>query len=418
MKINWFISICGCCWLLFSCEKGEEKAAAAGTVFVDSLLVDASRFQENLEYRRAVQVYEQAIALSVQDRDSFAAATAFHRLGILYRLQSLKVEALDAQQKAGVWGRLVASDSLMVNIWQEKARVFTLMNRKDSAVCYYRLALEAENRFSLWQEWAALCEAEQKNEQAIGLLLAATLKADGAVPEEGWISLCRLYLKKQMPDSAAFFLANVQSIHPKISDYQSRIARQRGDTVLADFHYRTYQRQQNACASQERKESLFNYLYSYQEKELSDKKKADKSQAFWFFLLPVVGIGIYWFVRHRSVQEQQKSKEQPFCSSEIYFRFHNKEEWRPKAEDWEALFLAFHEAYPGFLIRLKKQVPLISQPDLQMCCLIKMNVTPSIIAQLLCCTNAAVSMKRGRLYQKIKGEKGTPEQFDRFIREI
>lgn len=44
--------------------------------------------------------------------------------------------------------------------------------------------------------------------------------------------------------------------------------------------------------------------------------------------------------------------------------------------------------------------------------------SPSTAAMLLCCTNQAISMRRVRLYQKITGEKGTPELCDSFIRDF
>lgn len=69
-------------------------------------------------------------------------------------------------------------------------------------------------------------------------------------------------------------------------------------------------------------------------------------------------------------------------------------------------------------IRLKRKIPKLSEQEWRMCCLIKMEVPPSTAAMLLCCTNQAISMRRVRLYQKITGEKGTPELCDSFIRDF
>ena len=99
-------------------------------------------------------------------------------------------------------------------------------------------------------------------------------------------------------------------------------------------------------------------------------------------------------------------------------RFHRKEEWRAGSKDWEELLQAFNRTYPEFRERLKKKIPKLSEQEWRMCCLIKMDVPPSTMAMLLCCTNQAISMRRVRLYQKMTGEKGTPELCDSFIRDF
>ena len=97
---------------------------------------------------------------------------------------------------------------------------------------------------------------------------------------------------------------------------------------------------------------------------------------------------------------------------------HSKKEWKPVPKDWEELLQAFNRAYPDFRERLKRKIPKLSEQEWRMCCLIKMEVPPSTAAMLLCCTNQAISMRRVRLYQKITGEKGTPELCDSFIRDF
>lgn len=412
-----FFFLLSCFFLLLSCGDGTKVGSSNPVVAVDSLLHQAACLQDRVQLKQAAQVYQKAICQAEQESDSNALLTAFHRLGIVYRLQSLKDSALVMQEKAWEWRNLIVEDSLKADILQEKARLFALQSRDDSASNYFRLALDLENRVELWQEWSAMYEIRKENKQAINLLLLGLSHSDVQIPGEVWLSLCRLYLKRNMPDSAAVYLSHVQSLHPKISFYQSEIAYQRGDTVLAAFHRSRYEREQYALSRQDNTEMLSRHLYAVQSKELAEAKKEVKFPIAWLLLLlPLLGIPAYLFTRRKEivpvVQDQQ------FRSSEIFFRFHRKEEWHPKPQDWETLFVAFNEAYPGFTDRLKKCMPAVSQVDLQMCCLIRMDVAPSIIAQLLCCTNAAVSMKRGRLYQKITGEKGTPEQCDRFIREI
>lgn len=124
------------------------------------------------------------------------------------------------------------------------------------------------------------------------------------------------------------------------------------------------------------------------------------------------------YSRYRQKRNVVSLSEADFRSSEIYLRFHSKKEWKPVPKDWEELLQAFNRAYPDFRERLKRKIPKLSEQEWRMCCLIKMEVPPSTAAMLLCCTNQAISMRRVRLYQKITGEKGTPELCDSFIRDF
>ncbi len=45
-----------------------------------------------------------------------------------------------------------------------------------------------------------------------------------------------------------------------------------------------------------------------------------------------------------------------FWMSDIYYKFHIKEEWRPKDEDWNELFKALDETYDKFTRRLMSVV--------------------------------------------------------------
>ena len=107
-----------------------------------------------------------------------------------------------------------------------------------------------------------------------------------------------------------------------------------------------------------------------------------------------------------------------FCVSDIYYRFHIKDEWRPKEEDWCQLFKAIDEAYDNFTHRLMGVAPKLTTTELRVSCLVKANVPPVTIAMLIVTTPTSVSMIRKRLYEKIHSDTGSSEKFDRFIREF
>lgn len=107
-----------------------------------------------------------------------------------------------------------------------------------------------------------------------------------------------------------------------------------------------------------------------------------------------------------------------FLTSDVYYRFHIKEDWRPREGDWEELYKALDEAYNGFTHRLMGVVKKMTITELRVSCLIKANVPPATIAVLIVTTPTNVSMIRKRLYDKIHSEKGSSEKFDKFIHDF
>lgn len=108
-----------------------------------------------------------------------------------------------------------------------------------------------------------------------------------------------------------------------------------------------------------------------------------------------------------------------FVVSDVYYRFHLKEEWRPKDSDWAELFEALDKTYNNFTHRLMGLVPKLTPIELKVSCLVKSNVPPATIAMLIVTTPTNVSMIRKRLYEKIyTTDKGSSEKFDKFIRDF
>lgn len=107
-----------------------------------------------------------------------------------------------------------------------------------------------------------------------------------------------------------------------------------------------------------------------------------------------------------------------FCVSDVYYRFHIKEEWRPRQEDWIELYRALDETYDNFTHRLMGVAPKLTTTELRVSCLIKADVPPVTIAMLIVTSPTNVSMIRKRLYEKIHSETGSSDKFDKFIREF
>ena len=83
-------------------------------------------------------------------------------------------------------------------------------------------------------------------------------------------------------------------------------------------------------------------------------------------------------------------------------------------DEWQQLAQSVDDVYNDFTHRLLAVVEL-TDLELKVCYLIKIDVAPTAISALLYKSKTAISMLRKRLYKKITNKAGTPQQLDDFI---
>lgn len=89
--------------------------------------------------------------------------------------------------------------------------------------------------------------------------------------------------------------------------------------------------------------------------------------------------------------------------------------FRMKEAHWIELQEEIDITYNNFTNRLYTLYPKLSEVELHVCYLIKVSISASDIAALVCLKNNSVSSIRKRLYQKIHGVPGAPNMLDAFI---
>lgn len=108
-----------------------------------------------------------------------------------------------------------------------------------------------------------------------------------------------------------------------------------------------------------------------------------------------------------------------FENSPIYELFHKaaseNSKTKIKDQDWILLRQEIDKAYNDFTNRLKALFPPITEHELRLCYLIKTNIIPSGMAQILNISTSAISNGRSRLYKKIYNEDGKGELLDKLI---
>ena len=85
--------------------------------------------------------------------------------------------------------------------------------------------------------------------------------------------------------------------------------------------------------------------------------------------------------------------------------------------DWMELTKSIEEIYPNFIQRLN-ELSHLSKKELQVCLLIKINISLTHIANIVCSSKQGISSLRERLYKKFVGKKGKPKDCDNFIRNL
>lgn len=108
--------------------------------------------------------------------------------------------------------------------------------------------------------------------------------------------------------------------------------------------------------------------------------------------------------------------EQDFYGSEYYRVLLGRIERGEtlKEEDFEELEQRLKTVYPNFASRLR-HVCHMSSHEFRVCLLLKIGISPSQIATILCKEASSISSTRSRLYNKVFGKKGSSKEWDNFI---
>lgn len=118
-----------------------------------------------------------------------------------------------------------------------------------------------------------------------------------------------------------------------------------------------------------------------------------------------------------SDRREHELSEIAFRQSAIYNHFQiaaNDDNIKVSKEDWSTLQEEIDNYYKNFTSRLRALYP-VSDIEMQICLLLKMNMATRGIAKLTGRSKSAIVSARKKLYEKIHGEEGKPEQWDAFI---
>ena len=80
--------------------------------------------------------------------------------------------------------------------------------------------------------------------------------------------------------------------------------------------------------------------------------------------------------------------------------------------DWKELQLMLDSGYNGFTQKLRARFPMLSEKDINFCCLVKINMSIQNLTDIYCISKNSVSRRKLRLKEKLEiGEGDTLDDF-------
>ena len=137
------------------------------------------------------------------------------------------------------------------------------------------------------------------------------------------------------------------------------------------------------------------------------------------FLLAAGGLAVYYFYRkNRTLKEKEEMaslrmkeailrEKDARLREELLKRIHVWEKLqvdghiRLSEEDWKDIRLMLDSTYPDFTLRLRSHFPVLTEKDINFCCLVKIHMSLQSLSQIYCISGNSVSRRKLRLKEKL-----------------
>ena len=423
-----------------------------------------STYRDMNDTPRALKAFHQAIDAGKKTKNLILLGQAYGQMGTLFSYQELYDEALEAKRKALQLYSIQKDSTRFPYLNRDIARIFNAKGEKDSALVYYHKALglgfrNTYQNTNILSEMGCLYYYKDETEKAKSILenvLSLNPKTSNAL-----LFLGLIHKGTGQLDSAFYYVSKATlygDINNRRSAYKvlTLIEKERGNINHADLYHKKYTELQDSIILLNRAETIRKYhqLYHFQhlEKERdyfklkNQQKQSLLNYLFLGFLLCLVSLLFLSFSyskrkkeienqrlrlneilkeREKSAWAKQKTderqiKKKDIMESEIYILFRKmvQENINPTEENWEQLKEFLDKTYPNITFRICMLYPKITQHHLKICYLTKLKFSNDNMAKLLHLTPASISITRKRLYEKMTGISGKPENFNSLIADL
>ena len=423
-----------------------------------------STYRDMNDAPRALKAFHQAIDAGKETENLTLLGQTYGQMGTLFSYQKLYDEALEAKQKALQFYIQQKDSTRYPYLNRDIARIYNAKNNNDSALHYYKKALELAVNMNLKRqsnsiasELGCLYYNIGKNDIAKSILHNVVLINSNMT--NALLYLGKIYHQNRQLDSARYCLEKVlvgKNIRDQRSAYQhlSQLSEMEGSRDKASFYWRKYQILQDSIEYITKTEEMGKYhlLYRFQrsEKEINKlqiEKQKIQTQLYGFIIIVILVLSacvilIVCYVKEKNIVKQQKlrhallenqleiqnhtqiSKKEisikKFRETPIFKKLNDGKTFQSPYtnQDWKELQSEIELYFPSFIERLYMLYPNIKEHEFHVCLLLKAGVRIKDIAIITESTSTSITHLRSRLYTKMTGKNGTAKNLDNLLSDL
>lgn len=374
-------------------------------------------FRSQLLSRKSLPYFRKSFNLSVLTNDTLLMANSLRDIGVSYGFCGQEDSALHYCLKAYQLSKKTSNHKLFVGMNTQVARCYNEMGRYAEAEPYIVYAL---NHFYKEKE-----KPIYANAAATYLGLSQYDKAKKY-----------LHAMEKLPGSSTSDYIPQHLAYIAIKQDSLKLANHYLDIFLKNYDIARQQREQEASAV-----AKAAYDYSSLEREkvrVEHLNLLQKGGLIALFVL-LVGTCCYGYAYYSVIKqkrkffrlklrtyqerllflEQEKESKGGNADTAILREtfFPNNAHGKLSIEKWNELMLQFNQVEPQFKNRVLELCEMDDRA-FRMCLLIKLGLSPTAIAHIMCISTSAISNQRKRLYYRAFGKNGNPNDWDEIIRKL
>lgn len=421
-------------------------------------------FYERKEASTALRYFQLAEEALPESDDPTLGNVIFSQMGYIFSHQDLHDEAISAFRKSLAVANHRSDTLMMIYAYRDIAVECRKARNLKESEYYFRKALALSLKKEDWSymyygikgQLAGLYYVAGDYGKALHEMRSSIAKTRPNDQSGTYTIASKIYLAVGMVDSAEYCAKKVLGIGTLYAKWSANerlaeIAVRRGLPELALAYLSEYKRLNDSITAITNTENVakIHAMYNYQKQERENQILREENRrknmylAFAVMVSIVLGIacvsGVLLYRKHlhtrwlkgellgdverrlKAMEEQMRQErvEQELRRKEVCRRFLGvTEEDSPLIDkDWEQLEQTVNDVCPRFSERLRGMCRL-NDYELRVCLLRKIGMTPTRIAALLIKSKQAVNSTRERLYMRAFGRKGTPSQWDDYLKTL
>lgn len=394
----------------------------------------------------ALEYYQKAVDEALSLKEYRLLGRIYIQMGMLYFRQNLDKECVSAYMKSYKYGMMVRDSVALPAYFRNMGLAYTLLDNIDSTLYYYEKAFKLSN-----EKYRKDCLVDELSSIYMQLGDYKNVRRILSYNKEAYDSWADYYVCEGQTDSAKLYYGKVIKTIDNV--YKKEYAYYK----LAEFarsENKPFDELQFLRSSNRYKDSILEHTKTTEVKRIealynTEKIKAERDRLaaenliqiyLNISLLSMLGIAamsffiIYKRAKHRKQKlinqekrvaylkeinkpaEPEKIENLPLCND--VKNKASKSEFKLLERDWERFQSEMNSLYPNFVIRLRALYPQITDIELTVCCLVKLGIRNTDMANILSHRTNSISNIRKRLYEKIHSGTGSARQLDEFIAKL